>query len=180
MASLITPASEAIASAEAQSDYGSDIDEETITNLLNELESDSVKPIVLENIEEHELEQCLLHIPLFSSQGSIKTESTHYFSAVEEQLLEEAGTQIRGSQGRSIGSRRTSTGMFERMVSCTLTNMLIASSSTEHRYHRRSSRLGVRGRERRRDTRHPFAPRPLQEASPETFIGNRHCISGMV
>jgi len=113
MAAFTTSAYEAIASAETQSDYGSDIDEETITNLLNEIESDSVKPLVLENIEEHELEQCLLRIPLFSSQGSVKTESTHYFSAVEEQLLEEVGSQIRSSQGRSIGSRTSSTCMFE-------------------------------------------------------------------
>lgn len=145
MAAFTTPASEAIASTEAQSDYGSDIDEETITNLLNELESDSVKPLVLENIEEHELEQCLLHIPLFSSQGSTKTESTHYYSTVEEQLLEEAGTQIRSSQGRSIGYRTSSTCMFKPMVRSIVTNMLIASSSTECRYHQRFSGLGVTG-----------------------------------
>jgi hypothetical protein len=180
MAALTTPASETIASAEAQSDYGSDIDEETITVLFNELESVSVKPLVLEDIEEHELEQCLLHIPLFSSQGSTKTESTHYYSAVEEQLLEEAGTQLRGSQGRSIGSRTSSTCMFEPIVRSIVTNMLIVCSSTEHHYHRGSSGFGVRGGERGRDTGHSIAPRTLQKASSETFIGNRHCISCMV
>lgn len=158
MAALTIPTSEAIASAEAQSDYGSDIDEETITNLLNELEGDSVKPLVLENIEEHELEQCLLRIPLFSSQGSIKTESTHYYSAVEEQLLEEVGSQILGSQCRSTGSRTSSTCMFEPIAHSIVTNMLIASSGKEYRYHRRSSGLGDSGRERGRDTGHPFAP----------------------
>ena len=135
MAALTTPASGTIASAETQSDYGSDIDEETLTDLFNELESVSVKPLVLEDIEEHELEQCLLHIPLFSSQGSTRTESTHYYSAVEEQLLEEAGTQIRGSQG----CRTSSTCTFEPIARSIVTNMLIASSSsTEHCYHRRS------------------------------------------
>ncbi|SRR6266480_623877 len=158
MAELTTPASEAIASAEAQSDYGSDIDEETITNLLNVAESISVKPLLLEDIEEHELEQCLLQIPLFSSQGSVKTESSQYYSALEEQLLEESGSQIRCSQSRSIGFRTSSTGMFEQMARSIVTNMLIASSSTDYRYHRRSSRLGVSDRKRRRDTGHTIPP----------------------
>jgi len=180
MAALITPASGTIASAEAQSDYGSDIDEETITDLLNGFESVSVKPLVLEDIEEHELEQCLLRIPLFSSQCSTKTESTHHYSAVEEQLLEDAGTQLRGSQGHSIGSRTSSTCMFEPITHSILTKLLIVCSSTEYRYHRRPSGHGVRGGERGRHTGHSIAPRTLQKASSETFIGNRHCISSMV
>lgn len=158
MAELTTPASEAIASAEAQSDYGSDIDEETITNLLNEVDSVSVKPLLLEEIEEHELEQCLLQIPLFSSQASVKTESSQYYSALEEQLLEESASQIRASQSRSVGFRTSSTGMFEQMARSIVTNMLIASSSTDYRYHRRSSGRGVRGRKRRRDTGHSIPP----------------------
>lgn len=113
MAELTTPAFEAIASTEAPSDYGSDLDEDTITNLLNELESIPVKPYVLEDIEKHDLEQCLLHIPLFSSQDSTKTESTHYYSTVEEQLLEECESQVHSSQGLITGSRTSSICMFE-------------------------------------------------------------------
>lgn len=157
MAACTPSATGTIALAETQSDYGSDIDEETINGLLNELEGVSVKPLVLEDIEEYELEQCILRIPLFSSQGSTRTESTHYYSAVEEQLLEEDGTQIHDGQHRNIDSRTSWTRMFEPTVHSAITNMLIVSSSTEYRSHRRSSGLGVGGGERGRATRHSIA-----------------------
>lgn len=83
-----SPAAEAIALAEARSDYGSDIDEEALQELLIELEGISVEPLLLEALEEHESHGTVVHIPVFSSQGSTKTESTQYYSAVEEQLLE--------------------------------------------------------------------------------------------
>lgn len=137
MDSSIIPAHEAIdlGLAEAQSDYGSDIDAEVLQELLIELEGVSVEPLLLETLEEHESQQTAVHIPIFSSQGSTRTESTQYHSALEEQLLP------------SSPNRRTSIPEFSKRCSsgetswafCTfdierglcLTDMLTALSGPE-------------------------------------------------
>lgn len=103
--------------AEAQSDYGSDIDEEIFQELLEELEGLSVEPLLL---EEHEFQQTAVHVPLFSSQGSTKTEDTQYYSALEEQLLP------------SSSNRRTSIPEYSKRYSNGKTSWAFCKFGIEH------------------------------------------------
>ena len=130
MASPTAVASGATAVTDSPSDYGSDLDEEIVLDLLAEIEGVSVEPLVLEPLEDHESQQILARVPLFSSQVSTKTEGTQYFSALEEQstqldwrksIPEYSTTDTNGKTSRSTRTYETRGGLC-------ITNVLTALS----------------------------------------------------
>jgi len=134
MALSTTTTSDVRAVTDAQSDYGSDLDDGVVQDLLAEIEGVSVEPLVLEPLEDHESQQIFARIPLFSSQASTRSENAQYFSAFEEQPPQ-ASRNTSNPKYSTIhvnGETAWATRTYKCRCGSCITDMLTARSSSEY------------------------------------------------
>ena len=101
--------------ADEASDYGSDIDDATALELLSQAESQPMKDVVLENIEESDVKDEPLYeriaLRLQRLQASLETvqeSSERLESLISERRMREASIEVEYDESNRIAFSRTS------------------------------------------------------------------------
>jgi len=134
MALSITTASDARTMTDAQSDYGSDLDDGVVQDLMTEIEGVSVEPLVLEPLEDHESQQIFARVPLLSSQVSTRNKNVQYFSAFEEQPSRAGWSTSNPEYSSTHVSRETTWAArtYQRRCGSCITDILTARSGSKY------------------------------------------------